>query len=1059
MSFRERRRSSPLPVSSQIAAEQSNVDFYNATEAMQRAADAMIAATESFRQQFRQQDINAVPFNHAQGGTGSQSGSSSGSGSGSRNNSLTTPRAPSAASQHTANTRRRPVSYQPYRPQTADAASQDRITPLLPIVRPISAVLARNSFSSPAIAGTAPHAYTPLSGHTSVSPIAPVFPPTAAGSAYTSPYSMYRATRASMSSPALPASQYNAMAAAASTAAAGPVSPLSSHTPSQMPTVEPYPVDPNPENSLHQPFTSNAPLDNPGIATDRWMSSMPPAYPVIDAGSSGDQVSQLAKTAGPLGMHPLNVNPQQPSRVPQQMAQNDQQAGQEPSQQSQYPLAQEEQNTEATADDAGPAASRTSWSLMPRISTPSRPSSHQPALPTLSPSSEQIDGAMRQPQAAGRQPSTASYVDLIEAASRLKHTCSYHDIDRTCQMSPRGTTSLPKSQDSKIGGEAEIEADVEPEPILQIGRYTYVRSEAGEHDHRASLIRDDGSRRFTAFSVSAAGSKRGPGGNPSGLGYRRKGQIRTPSKSKIQSNNGPYGFSLAHESLFVLIICLSQMLMLAGIAQALIPARIMSLSFPDANPGTIAWYTASYGLTSGTFVLPAGRLGDLFGHRRVFVAGFVWFAIWSLLAGFTPMIQLATRNPGTSHVGTTLFIVCRAMQGIGPAMLVPNGQAMLGRAYPPGPRKNVVMSLFGAASPFGFVLGAVMSALFAVYASWPWAFWTLAAVCVALAAVSLLVLPAGEPREPVFRPTDMARIEEDADDAAVTKLPPKRESLWVRMDGMGIVLGVAGLVLVNFAFNQAPIVGWSTPYTYFLLILGLLFVAAFLYVEAFQAAHPLVPLAAMRSTTNFVLACTATGWGCFSVWIYYAIQMLENLRGWSPLMTSAAFAPAPITGLIASVSTGYLFSRGVKPHWVMLISMFAFFIGSLLFATSAPDQLYWLNPFFSILIMPFGMDMSNPAAIILVSNSVRREHQGIAASLVVTFVNYAISLALGISGSVEAGVFDANDLLVGYRAAQYFGLGLGGLGVVFGTAFLCQNYLRTPPAPLTEKVSSRREEP
>lgn len=1031
----------PLPVSSHMAAEQANADFYSATEAMQRAADAMIAATESFRQQFRQQDINSLPVNSLQGSADSQSGSSSGSGSGSRHGSLTTPHAPSATSQRTTNSRRRPVSYQPYRPPSADAAFHDRITPLLPIARPHSAVSARNSFSSPNVAGAVFHAYAPPSGETSMSPTALTSPCAAAASPYTSPYTVYRAAGASTGSPVPPPPQRNSIDAAASAAEVAAVSPLRSHTPSQVPMSGLNTAQPNLHHSLRQPLVDNVPQD------DLCLPLVPPAVPVNHTDHSSDQMLRQAKTAGPLSMHPLNMDQQQSSRAIQQIAQHEQQGQQQRQQQRQYSLPQEE----AFSNDVGTAATRASWSLMPNTKTLNGPQSRQLTPPTLPSSGESVAAAAPHSPVAGRQSTTASYVDLIEAASRLKHTLSYHDIGHAGQIIPRDASFTPATQGNVTDGEAEVDAEMEPEPILQIGRYTYVRSGEGEHDHRASLIRDDGSRRFTAV-----GTGRGDGGNRASVGFRRSSLNRAPAKPKIQPSRGPYGFSLLHESLFVLIICLSQMLMLAGIAQALIPAQIMSQSFADASPGTIAWYTASYGLTSGTFVLPAGRLGDLFGHRRVFVVGFVWFAVWSLLAGFTPMIQLAASNPETSHVGTTLFIVCRAMQGIGPAMLVPNGQAMLGRAYPPGPRKNIVMSLFGAASPLGFVVGAVMSALFAIYASWPWAFWTLAAVCVALAAVSLLVLPAEERAETGSRPTDMARIEEDADDTAATKLPPKRESLWVRMDGMGILLGVAGLVLVNFAFNQAPIVGWATPYTYFLLILGLLFVAAFLYVEACQAAYPLVPLAAMRSTTNFVLACTATGWGCFSVWIYYAIQMLENLRGWSPLMTSAAFAPAPITGLIASLSTGFLFSRGVKPHWVMLTSMFAFFIGSLLFATSAPNQLYWLNPFFSILIMPFGMDMSNPAAIILVSNSVRREHQGIAASLVVTFVNYAISLALGIAGSVEAGVFDADDLLVGYRAAQYFGLGLGGLGVLFGTAFLCQSYLRAPPSPLEERTNKKR---
>jgi MFS family permease len=490
-----------------------------------------------------------------------------------------------------------------------------------------------------------------------------------------------------------------------------------------------------------------------------------------------------------------------------------------------------------------------------------------------------------------------------------------------------------------------------------------------------------------------------------------------PRRTSGPPSSAPPGFSLIQEIMFVLIICLAQALMLAGIAQALVPASIIGRSLGDTSPGSLAWYSAAYGLTAGTFVLPAGRLGDLFGHKKLFIIGFLWFALWSLITGFANMVHVAGGQ------GTIFFCVSRALQGIGPALLVPNGQAMLGRTYKPGPRKNLVMCLFGASAPFGFVVGAVMSSLFAINASWPWAFWTLAAMCLALAATSILVLP----------PTTGTKLNDT-------------ESLWVQLDGAGIALGVSGLVLFNFAFNQAPIVSWTTPYTYFILVIGVMLLAAFVHIELI-ATHPLVPISAMRAQTNFVLGCTAAGWASFSVWLYYSFTFLQVFRGWSPLLASAAYAHGPISGLIASLLTGYLMGK-IKPHWIMLISMCAFFVGSLLFATNPVDQIYWLNTFFSILVMPFGMDMSNPAATILLSNSVSKEHQGIAASLVVTVVNYSISLALGIAATVETHVNNnGQDLLAGFRGAQYFGLGLGALGIIISAAFLLQSYIHEPEQP------------
>lgn len=488
-------------------------------------------------------------------------------------------------------------------------------------------------------------------------------------------------------------------------------------------------------------------------------------------------------------------------------------------------------------------------------------------------------------------------------------------------------------------------------------------------------------------------------------------RAETPGDASEGGTGGP-PLTLLHEIAFVFIICIAQALMLAGVSQALIPASIIGDSFGLSRPADLAWFSAAYALTSGTFVLPAGRLGDMFGHKNVFIIGFFWFATWSFITGFA----LQVHDSGTN--GMVYFNICRALQGIGPALQIPNGQAMLGRNYRPGPRKTLVMSLFSAAAPFGFVAGGAMSSVFAQLLTWPWSFWALAAVCVAFGSVSILILPNS--------PVEQLNY---------------GESFWTRLDGFGITLGVTGLVLFNVAWNQAAQVSWVTPYTYFLLIISMLFLLAFVYVEL-QAKFPILPLSAMRFQVNFVLACTAAGWGCFAVWVFYSFQFLELLRGWTPLLAAASHGPGPVAGLIASLLVARYMLR-IGPHWIMLISMVAFFTGSLLMTTAPVAQIYWGNTLFSVLIMPFGMDMSTPAAIIILSNSVDKEHQGIAASLVVTVVNYSISTALGFAATVETRVNrNGEDILAGFRGAQYFGMGLGLLGCVMALAFALMTVAR-----------------
>ena len=487
-----------------------------------------------------------------------------------------------------------------------------------------------------------------------------------------------------------------------------------------------------------------------------------------------------------------------------------------------------------------------------------------------------------------------------------------------------------------------------------------------------------------------------------GFGPRgNRGTEGNEEKRTSRFSDGRPPFSLFHEICFVMVICLAQLLMFASFAQALAPAQKISTEFANNQQSTHwAWYSAAFALSAGAFALPAIRLGSLFGQKRIFVIGFFWFSIWSVLAGLGPYVERGGAN------GMVYFCVCRAVQGIGPALVVPNGQALLARAYILGPRRNLVMCLFGASAPAGFVVGAVMASLFAKLMSWEWAYFVLGAVCVTLACQSMIVLPADHttPKTMGVRYVEL-------------------------LDVPGMILAVSGLALIAFAWNQAPVAGWNTPYIYFLLIIGMLLMAGFLYVES-RTKYALLPTAALNITTLFILACTTVGWACFSAWVFYTFQFLIVLRKWSPLLASASFAALPVVGLLASVMVAFLLRR-VTPYRVMLIAMAAFLAGSALMAFAPVDQIFWIQTFLSIVLIPIGMNVSTPVAAVLVSNAVPKEHQGIATSLVTAAIFTSVAVSLGIAGTIESYVNESGqDVEKGYRAALWYAMGLAGLGLV-----------------------------
>ncbi|MCJ1370004.1 hypothetical protein MMC20_001216 [Loxospora ochrophaea] len=486
--------------------------------------------------------------------------------------------------------------------------------------------------------------------------------------------------------------------------------------------------------------------------------------------------------------------------------------------------------------------------------------------------------------------------------------------------------------------------------------------------------------------------------------------LQSPTDGSLPSSpaNGPSPYdcpklSFPREVIFITLICSAQLLVQAGLGQAIAPLHIIGDSFGATNPGQLSWYAAGYSLTVGTFILVAGRLGDIFGHKILFITGYCWFALWSLIAGFSAF----------SH-NQIFFDICRGLQGIGPAMLLPNALAILGRTYPPGRRKEMMFALFGATAPSGFLVGAIFSSIFAEFVWWPWGYWVMGMVCFACACLASIIVPGNA--ETVGGVRDSKSF-----------------------DYLGSFVGIAGLVLFNVAWNQAPTVGWQSAQVIVLVIVGFMFLVSFFFVEK-RVRHPLIPLDALNRKVGIILGCIALGWSSFGIWVYYLWQLFEVLRGLSGLHASAQLVATSISGLCASISTGFLLSRMPTPY-VMVIAMMAFCVGNVLLATVPVDQVYWAQTFLSAIITPWGMDISFPAATIILSDAVSREHQGIAASLVVTVVNYSISIGLGIAGTVESHVNDGGaDVLGGYRGAWYAAIGLSGLGIMLSFYFVVDEW-------------------
>ncbi|KAI5970891.1 hypothetical protein CANMA_000051 [Candida margitis] len=458
--------------------------------------------------------------------------------------------------------------------------------------------------------------------------------------------------------------------------------------------------------------------------------------------------------------------------------------------------------------------------------------------------------------------------------------------------------------------------------------------------------------------------------------------------------------SLLREAIFISFMCMSQLLTQAANAQTMVNSVVLGKAFNVSdNAGQISWFSAAISLTVGTFILVSGRLGDLYGYKKLYIIGYLWFGVFSLLCGFTGFTK-----------SNVFLSTMRGLQGIGPAIMMPNSQALIGNFYPNGRRKNMCFALFGAVAPSGFIVGALFSGMFTDVVWWPWTFWICGIVSISLGILAFFVIP-----------------------AKVGSRSPGKFDYW------GSITGVSGLVLINFAFNQGPTVGWDTVYVYVLLIVGFLLMGLFFFIEK-RVADPLVPPEVLRGDTGFILACISAGWSCFGVWLYYQFRWALLVDHDSEVIGAVQNIPCAPVGVIAAVGVAILLSK-IPSAVVMFVSMLAFLTGSILMGTRPVGQTFWAQKFVSLLIQPLGMDGSFPAGVILMSAALPRHQQGIAGSLVSTFVNYSISIGLGFAGTVE--YYTTKDkpqnfdtTVLGFRNAYRMGMGLAGLGVVVAAIYM-----------------------
>ncbi|MCX5439550.1 MFS transporter [Streptomyces sp. NBC_00569] len=313
----------------------------------------------------------------------------------------------------------------------------------------------------------------------------------------------------------------------------------------------------------------------------------------------------------------------------------------------------------------------------------------------------------------------------------------------------------------------------------------------------------------------------------------------------------------------VLTLLLGAQFMIAvdfSILNVALPVVGEGLGFPLSR---LQWIATSFALAAAGFTLLFGRVADLVGRKRLFLAGMAVLGVSSLLGG------LAT--------SPEVLLVARVLQGLATAAVTPAGLALLTTAFKEGPLRERALGLNGALMSAGFTAGAILGGLLTDLLSWRWAFF----VNVPVAALVLVLAP-----------------------SVITDSRPDRRP---RLDVPGAATVTGGLLLLVYGLTQAGETGWGAPATLVALLSGAALLVAFRFVEK-RAAAPLVPLHILKRRT--VIWGNAAGLIAFvteTSLVFLLTLYLQEVLGYSPLATGLAFG---VLGL-GTVIGGTLGGRAV----------------------------------------------------------------------------------------------------------------------------------------------------
>jgi EmrB/QacA subfamily drug resistance transporter len=443
------------------------------------------------------------------------------------------------------------------------------------------------------------------------------------------------------------------------------------------------------------------------------------------------------------------------------------------------------------------------------------------------------------------------------------------------------------------------------------------------------------------------------------------------------------------------LLCIAQFVVVldASIVNVALPSIGKGLGFSEES---LPWVVNAYVLTFGGFLLLGGRMADLLGRRRVFMAGLLLVAIASLAAGFAA-------NQGQ-------LIAARAAQGLGAAIISPSALSIVTTIFRDGAERNKALGAWGAVAGSGGAAGVLLGGILTDGLGWEWVLW----VNVPVGLIALALAPGLIPES-------------------------RSESTTRHFDAAGAVSVTVGLSVLVYALLDASSSGWGSTKIIGLLALSAALIAAFVAIEL-RSRAPLVPfrIFRLRTLTGANVVGVLIGASLFSMFFFITLYM-QQVLGYSPIHAGLSYLPLALTIIVAAGFGGQLVTRlGFKP--VLATGLLSIALGLAWFSQVSVGGGFTTDILGPSLLAAIGLGFAFVTSTIAAVAGVEGREQGLASGLINTSQQIGGALGLAVLSTIATSRTDdvmasggsslPQALTEGFQSAFLGGAVIAALGFV-----------------------------